>query len=48
MRLPKEPAGHPELPLYGRGYSETGFRLECLEHLERIPGWVKSSISLEG
>ena len=32
----------------GRGYSETGFQLEWLEHLERIPGWVQCTILLEG
>ena len=32
----------------GRGYSETGFQLEWLEQLERIPGWVQCTILLEG
>lgn len=44
-----EPELFPEdYYLYGHGYSETGFQLEWLEHLERIPGWVGCSISLEG
>lgn len=32
---------------YGRGYSETGFQLEWLEHLERVPGWTECSIEME-
>ncbi|EOS48067.1 hypothetical protein V1226_07615 [Lachnospiraceae bacterium JLR.KK009] len=32
---------------YGRGYSSTGFQLEWLEHLERIPGWATCSITME-
>ena len=44
-----EPELFPEdYYLYGHGYSETGFQLEWLENLERIPGWTECSISLEG
>lgn len=31
----------------GYGYSSTGFRLEWLKHLERIPGWVECSVMME-
>ncbi len=31
----------------GRGYSSTGFQLEWLAHLERIPDWVECSIPME-
>ena len=43
-----EPEVFPEdYYLYGHGYSYTGFQLEWLDHLERIPGWVECSILLE-
>lgn len=32
----------------GRGYSETGFQLDWLEHLAQVPEWVECTISLEG
>ena len=32
---------------YGRGYSSTGFQLEWLRHLERIPDWTECSIQME-
>lgn len=31
----------------GYGYSSTGFRLEWLKHLERIPDWVECSVMME-
>lgn len=38
----------PEYFFHGRGNSSTGFQLEWLEHLERIPAWVERTIALEG
>ena len=43
-----EPEVFPEdYYLYGHGYSHVGFKLEWLDHLERIPGWGECSILLE-